>query len=78
MPGMRRPLTWITSRTAAPDGDVTTPTRRGHAGSARFRAGSNRPSASRRARSCSKASWSAPCPRGSICRTMSWRSPRAA
>ena len=77
-PAKRRVTTRRKSRTAAPVGDVTRPTRRGSVGSARFRAGSKRPSAASRAFSCSKASWSAPRPFGSITSQTSWYSPRTA
>src|SRR5207247_1807848 len=61
-------MSWIT----APPSAVTTPTARGKRGRGRLRAAANRPSAPRRAFSCSKAGWSAPRPRGSAVRTASW------
>ena len=77
-PAKRRVTTCRKSRTAAPVGEVTSPTRRGSVGSARFLAGSKSPSAARRAFSCSKASWSAPRPFGSSTSHTSWYSPRTA
>jgi hypothetical protein len=49
--------------------------RRGKNGNFRFRAGSNSPSASSRAFSCSKAIWSAPAPSGSTESQTIWYCP---
>ena len=54
------------SRITAPVGEVTMPIRCGSAGSGRFRAASNSPSAASFFFNCSKASCSAPCPCGSM------------
>ena len=66
-PAWRLVTTRTMSRTAAPSSEVTMPMVRGSSGSGRLRAAANRPSASSRRFSCSKASWSAPSPRGSRC-----------
>ena len=67
--GNRRRRMRIMSRTAAPRGEVIRPMRRGSMGSGFFRSCVNRPSASRRFFSCSKASCSAPSPTGSMVST---------
>jgi hypothetical protein len=75
--GRRRLITEITSRTAAPLGEVSTPIRRGRAGRARLRAASNKPSAASMALRRSNSRCSAPSPAGSSDSTTSWNSPRA-
>ena len=52
------------SRTAAPLGEVTIPTRRGNFGNGRFRSEANNPSASSFRFSASNFAWSMPTPRG--------------
>ena len=65
----RRPSTVRMSWIAAPWSAVTIPTARGQRGSGRLRASAKSPSAPSLAFSCSKASVSAPRPRGSIAST---------
>ena len=67
--GKRRSTALMTSRTAAPLFEVTTPMRRGRSGSGRFFSAANSPSAASRALSCSSASASAPSPAGSAAST---------
>jgi len=68
----RRPMTLRMSRIAAPDGEVTIPILPGSSGIGLLRAGSKSPSSRSRSFNCSKASWSAPTPFGSISDTVSW------
>ena len=63
------------SRITAPVGDVTTAIARGSRGIGRFLSAANRPSAASLALSCSKASWRAPRPTGSIAWTLIWNFP---
>ena len=65
------------SRTAAPVGEVITPTFQGNSGIAFFFSSANRPSAVSLTFNCSNAFCNAPSPRGSICSTINWYSPRA-
>ncbi len=62
--GQRRASTLHTSRQTAPVGEVTTAITGGRSGSGRLRAASNRPSAERRALSCSKRMARSPKPDG--------------
>ena len=74
--GNRLRNTRNTSCTAAPLGEVITPTARGMAGIGRLRAASNNPSAASRVLVSSKARRKAPSPAASMCSAMSWKSPR--
>ena len=78
MRGARRASTFSTSRTAAPVGEVITPTAPGATGSARLPSAANQPRASSSRFSASKAACRRPAPAGSMCSTISWKSPRAA
>ena len=59
------------SRSAAPSIEVTSPMRRGRAGSGRLRDASNSPSAASFFLSCSNATCSGPNPCGSMCSQIS-------
>jgi hypothetical protein len=73
---VRRLMTLMMSRMAAPVGEVTTPTRRGKSGSGRFNSSANKPSAASLSRICSNATRNAPAPTGSSPSTSNSYSPR--